>query len=960
MLARVRKYVSEVLLMKKIIASLFLTGLVFVSGAAYADDNIEADKSVILTDAEDLVFKTENGEEIVYDKEGHPYYGAIILPDEENRKTTYMYVDGKKHGVAISRFANGKIELETTYANGKKNGDEILFFFNNKPKYRKTYKDNLLDGEEFLYYQDGQIKQTNHYKNGKLNGAVTYFNKNGEVTKTESYKDGKLNGLARVVDKNVIRQEIPYINGKREGTYKTYSSEGSRREIPYRNDKKDGEGKIYSPNNVLLESVIYANDKRNGLYKKFYQATGKLASAENYKDDVKNGISRYFDGEGKLSMVSYYIDGIEMANVQIAKRSDLKNIQDSIFDKQFNKYSNKKNLWYKILWLALNLDQPETLNTLEREMKMYAVDIDDIRIYKRWSGSQFESENTQLFFGLSPLDYAINVSAPTETLQKFVGQYGEKNSRGLTALRDAVRLNKTDMVKFLLLHDADLTETDNDGNDILLYAVVTNSPVEMIKAIIQAGADVNTKNSLDQTPLTVALAQKNTELVKLLIQSGANVKMADGQNLLHYAYDKKVSLDTLKELLDSGLDINATDSEGNNLLLEALKNNDEETALFALENGADINQKDNEGETAVSYVLFHKVSPKITDKIFTLEYDVKNKLEKQNKMLWKVLMEQGNLDLLKETWDKMPDVSVTPDAMGELPIKVALAVDDNPELHKLALSYIKKADSDFVWDAVREKDLNLLKYLLDKGADVNSKNGDGDSLLIFMVKNDYDQQFIEAIKTQDLNIEATDNNNKTALDAAIDKNNPKMAEYLLSIGAKPASQENIFLFITNAKASQGEMVDLLLKSMPEIDMSQPENQKLLIDAVKNLNLAFFKYLSTQKNPDYTVTDENGNSLLLCSADHFAVADKSEDRKSMQESFIQIVKLLLSNGLDINMRNDNGETVLIKLAQNSGPEYDELAKFLIDSGADAQAKDQYNKTAEDYRQSDEEPAEDGAE
>ena len=948
MISQAKKYVSEVILMRKFIANLFLSGLVLVSGTAYAEGDIDTDRKVVLTNAEDLIFKIENGEEVVYDKDNHPYYGAIILPDEANRKTTYMYVEGKKHGVAISRFVNGKIELETTYANGKKNGDEILFFFNEKPKYKKTYKDDLLDGEEFLYYQNGQIKKISHYKNGKLNGAVTYYNENGEVTQTEAYKDGKKNGLARVVEENVIREEIPYINGKREGTYKTYSSEGSRREIPYKNDKKEGEGKIYSPNNLLLESVVYANDKRNGLYKKYF-TSGKLASAENYKDDVKNGVSRFFDSEGKLTSVSYYIDGVEMANVQIEKRSDLKNIQDSIFDKQFNKYSNKKNLWYKILWLALNLDKPETLEILEREMKMYAVDIDDIRIYKRWSGSQFESENTQLFFGLSPLDYAINVSAPIDTLQKFVGQYDEKNSRGLTALRDAVRLNKTDMVKFLLLHNADLTETDNDGNDILMYAVITNSPIEMIEDIIAAGGDVNTQNSLEQTPLAVALAQKNTELVKLLIKSGANVKMSDGQDILHYAYDKKVPLDTLKELIDSGIDINTVDAEGNNLLLKALKNNDEKTALFALENGADINQKDNEGETAVSYVLFNKTSPQITDKIFALDYNVENKLEKQNKMVWKVLMEQDKFDLLKKTWDKMPDVSRTPDAFGEIPVKVALAVQDKPELHKLALSYIEKADSDFVWAAVRDKNIELLKFLLNKEADVNSTNGDGDTLLIYMVKNGYDLKFIELIKTKDLDFEVRNADNKTALDIAIEQNHHDLAEYLLKSGAKLTDANNINLFITNAKPSQNTMVLLLLKYMPKIDMTNPENKSLLVGAVKNLNLEFFQYLSEQDNPDYTITDENGNSLLLCSADYFAVADANEDKKAMQDNFINIVKTLLKNGLDINMRNYNGETLLIKLAQNCGSEYDELAKFLIDNGADVQAKDQYNKTAADYRQ-----------
>lgn len=934
--------------MKKSIVNLFFICLIMITGIAHAKNEVD-NNSVILSNPEDLIFKTENGEEIVYDKNNLPYSGAVILPDEAKRYITYIYVDGKKNGVAISRFVTGKIELETTYANGKKNGDEILFYFNEKPKYKRTYHDDLLDGDEFLYHQNGQIKQISHYNDGKLNGTVTYFNENGEPIKTETYVAGLKNGLTRIIEKNILREEIPYVNGKREGIYKTYSSEGSRREITFKNDKKEGEGRIYSPNNILLESVVYANDKRNGLYQK-YSLNGKLLSSENYKDDLKDGISRHFDSNGNLVSVNYYIDGVELGNVQVAKRVDISNIQDALSDKRINRYSNKKNLWFKILWLGLNLNDTNLLNRLEKEMKMYAVDMSDIRIYQRWSGSQFESEKNQLFFGLSPLDYAINIEAPAEILQKLVTEDDEPNSRGFTALRDAVRLNKTDMVKFLLLNGANLKETDSDGNDILLYSIVSDSPIEMIENIIKSGGDVNTVNKLGQTPITVALAQKNADLVKLLILAGADINnIPDGQNILHFAYSKKAPIELMEALIDSGISINSTDTEGNNLLLKALKNNDEQTALFALENGADINQRDNEGETPVSYVLFNKVAPQVKDTIFSLEYDVNSKLEKQNTTIWKALMEQNDLDLLKKVWDKMPDISINPDAMGEYPLKAALNVPENRELRELALSYIKNADDNLVWETVKDKNAELLKYLVSKNANVNSKNESGESLLIYMVQNNYDKQFIDIIKTESLNINDTNSNMKTALDIAIDNNNAELAEYLLQAGAALNNNTGGYVFITGAKPSQDKMVRLLLKYMPQIDMSLPENASLLTNAVKNLNLPLFEYLIAQQNPDYTVTDENGNSLLLSSADYFAIADDNDDEYILRNNFMDIVKTLLNNGLDINMRNYNGETLLIKLAQNCHKGYEDLAKFMIDHGADAQARDQYNKTADDYRQ-----------
>ena len=934
--------------MKNFIAVLFLIGLFSAPDNVYAQAE-GTGRKVVLSEAENLVFKTQNGEEIVFDRNGNLYNGAVVLPDEENRQVTYFYENGKKHGVANSKFlSNGKIGFETTYANGKKNGEEILFFFNGNPKYKRTYKDDLLDGEEVLYYQNGKPKRLNHYLNGKLTGVTTYFDENGEIVRTETYKDGMKNGPVKIIKNNTLLEEIDFVNDKREGLYKTYSSEGSRREVPYKNDKKEGEGRIFSANNMIIESVIYSNDKRNGLYQKL-SLSGKLISVENYKDDVRDGISRYFDDKGKLVSVSYYIDGVELSQLQIAKRSDLTNIQDAIFDNQISRYSNKKSLWYKILWLGLNLNKPEILEILEKEMKMYAADINNMSIYKRWSGSMFDSENKQLFFGLSPLDYAINIEAPTEVLQKFVNQVDEKNSRGLTPLRDAVRLNKTDMVKYLILSGADLKEKDSEGNDILLYAILNESPNEMIKTIINSNADVNTKNNIDQTPLTVALAQKNVELVKMLIKAGADTgNMPDGQNLLFYAYDKKVPLDIISELLDNGADINSVDFEGNNLLLKALKNDDETTALFAIEQGADINLKDPEGETAVSYVLFNKASPKVVKKIFSMEYNYGEKLEKPNKMLWKVLMEQNKLDLLKEVWDKMPDISTTPDAMGEIPLQVALKGANNPELHKLALSYIKKADDKMVWGALKEEDFSLFRDLLAKDANINSQNEDGDIMLTYIVKNDYNERYTDLVLSKGADINAENTQKQTALDIAVQKGNIKVAKYLLEKGANPNREVEGETYLSKATASQSELTELLLSYTKNLKPTLSNGESLLMRSVKNLNLPLFEFLAKQKDVDFTVVDDNGNTLLLASADYFENPDSNIDEKLLSKNFLTIAKALLDKGLDINARNDNGETLLIKLARHCGLEYDELAKFLISKGANTELRDQLNNTADDYR------------
>jgi len=949
--------------MKKYIAI-----LLFLS--ALGGNNTYAD-NVILSDAKDMTFKTENGEELVYDKDGNLYSGAVVLPDEENRQVTYFYQNGKKHGVAFSRFVSGNIEIETSYMNGKKNGEELLFYPNNNPQYKRSYKDDIINGEEIIFYQNGKPQKKSYYKDGKLDGEVNYFNEKGEITRIETYKDdvkdgmeriienntlreeniyrdGKLNGTSKRYDEKYLTDEIQYVNDKREGIHKTYGENGTWREIPYKNDIKEGEGKIFYPNKAIAESITYINDKRNGLYQKF-TIDGKLTFAENYKDDKKDGISRVFNDKGELLSVSYYIDDIGLTTVDISKRQDIGAIQDAYLSGQLNKYSNKRNLWYKILWLGLNLNQPEILEILEKDMKMYAVDIDDMRIYQRYSGGQFEGEKSQLFFGLPPLDYAINIDAPIEIMQKFISQINEKNSRGYTPLRDAVRLNKTDGVKFLLFKGADLNEKDKEGNDILLYAIITEAPYEMIESIIKSGADVNTKNNAGQTPIMIALAQKNADLLKLLIKSGANTQnVSEGLSLLYYAYNKKAPSEIMEILLANGENVNSTDNEGNNLLLRALKDNDEATAMFALNKGADINQKDNEGETPLSFVLQNKTSPQITDAIFEKDYDYTNKLGKTDKVLWQILMEQNQLEKLKEVWDKMPDIATVPDATEKLPLSVALNVTDNQKLHDLAMTYVKKADDEMIWNALKNKNLNLFKVLLAKDADVNAKNTEGDTLLIYMIKNNYDREYIDLIKSDKLIIDATDADNQTALDIALVNNDLETAEYLLESGAKPERSSSGKSYIADAKPSQAEIVKLLLKYTDNITESPTDKEPLLMSAVKNLNLPLFEKLAQQENVDFNVKDDNGNSLLLNSSEYFAVKNENDDVNLLKDNFLAISKILLDKGLDINARNGNGETLLIKLAKYCDDEYDELAKFLVDNGADIEPKDQYNKKADDYR------------
>ena len=98
-------------------------------------------------------------------------------------------------------------------------------------------------------------------------------------------------------------------------------------------------------------------------------------------------------------------------------------------------------------------------------------------------------------------------------------------------------------VQFLLDHGADINILDNKGRSALEYATgalnwsKTSKAEQVVKLIIQAGADVNVKSTLGHTPLIWAARAGNLKITKLLIEKGANVHDTDndGNDALHYA-----------------------------------------------------------------------------------------------------------------------------------------------------------------------------------------------------------------------------------------------------------------------------------------------------------------------------------------------------------------------------------------------------------------------------------------
>lgn len=94
------------------------------------------------------------------------------------------------------------------------------------------------------------------------------------------------------------------------------------------------------------------------------------------------------------------------------------------------------------------------------------------------------------------------------------------------ALIKAVIKSRIDLVKLLIDHGADVNGTDTKGKSPLSWAAFKGE-INIVTALLESNADVNQVDIYGYTPLMFAIKEARTEVVELLIAYGADVNKAN-------------------------------------------------------------------------------------------------------------------------------------------------------------------------------------------------------------------------------------------------------------------------------------------------------------------------------------------------------------------------------------------------------------------------------------------------
>ncbi len=523
-------------------------------------------------------------------------------------------------------------------------------------------------------------------------------------------------------------------------------------------------------------------------------------------------------------------------------------------------------------------------------------------------------------------------------------------------------------IKSFLKQGIDVNAKDRYGRTSLHLAVISGQK-DVIELLIDKGAEVNAKtaevkdsslfNPPGLTPLHLAVVYPDYEVAKLLIENGADINAkTESPPFFTPLWSSFITIGLRMEMMffdqDSDLDI-FDDKEADAILFQfigtywqRLRNVGE----LLLERGANVNEKSIRGMTLLHLVA----SVGLTDAAELLIAHGAEVNTKDNK---------GQTPLHLTVAESLSELNI--DREGTVKLLIAKGGDVNAKDNEggTALWYAKDqgyteiaellkkhgakeiAPRTVLRETAEEGDLEQVKSLIEKGADVNTRSDNWPPTPLIAATSNGHKKIVELLIKKGADIDARGIDNETALHRAVGKGYTDVTELLLANGADTEAKckWGATPLLWAAYSGQTATAKLLIEHGADIEAKMPDGETTPLlralsqghrDTVEML-LDKGASVQIQKNgwdPMASAMWKDQKEMVTLLSDK-RPEDVSDVHVAAYFGDIDKVARFLSDGGSINVGGPSGLTLLhCALCGN----HKELAQYLIEKGADVNATD----------------------
>ena len=342
-------------------------------------------------------------------------------------------------------------------------------------------------------------------------------------------------------------------------------------------------------------------------------------------------------------------------------------------------------------------------------------------------------------------------------------------SKAINILEDALISGDWEKIEAAIKNGTDINALDDDGHTLLSCAVLSNDP-DNVRKIIQLGADINLKlgvnlNVLGYVALIFAQAKKNgercsvnREIISVLIKAGADMNDAMLIGI------RAGSVEFVDLLMQNGADINGKFAYGITpfaLAMLGIKNElNPEILVYLAEHGADLNERFDLGDNIETTALNICITLERFDLMKILLEHGANPNMKDNRgrtpLILAFVVGSAGKEEISDLLDGGADINAQ-DPKGLTPLMWSiLEFDKSADLMISALIRTgglftengrKWAGFAYSFSALRrENQLEIVRLLIARGADVKIRNKNGMTALTYAMMN-FDDEILSILKS---------------------------------------------------------------------------------------------------------------------------------------------------------------------------------------------------------------------